>query len=130
MPYPQYPTTYIKGLKSLPMPHPAKPIPETLKTNNLILQFDSGYEQRRKKSPPRKGFELTYPLLEKEAYDILSNFYLAVGGNLDTFSWTHPVSKITYNVRFDMDTFQGEYHTTTSNNTHYWKVSVKLLQVL
>lgn len=111
-------------------PIPARPIPQSLKTNNLIFSVDSGFEQRRKKSPPRMTFDLTWPLLEKAAYEALQSFFLSVGGSLESFSWKHPVSQTTYVCRFDMDQLVAEYHTTTNQYIHYFKCSAKLLQTV
>lgn len=125
-----FPTTYVnsKGA-TVPFPTPQRPIPEGIKTSVLINQFDSGHEQRRRKGAPRKTFEVTYPFLDQQAYAALQAFFLSVGGSLDTFSWVHPVTKVTYTVRFDLDALQGEYHMTTRLG-HFWKCSLKLLQVL
>lgn len=126
-----FPTTYTTHLNTTaPFPIPQKPIAESVKTNNLIYTADSGYEQRRKKSAPRRTFELTFPLLDRQAYETLQTFFLQAGGNLESFAWTHPVTKTSYVVRFDQDTLQGEYFLTTTHMRHYWKVAVKLIQVL
>lgn len=124
-----FPTTFVnsKGL-TVPFPIPSKPIPQSLKTNNLIQGFDAGNTQRRRKSLPRKSFELNWPLLELAAYKKLQDFFLEVGGSIYTFSWVHPVDKISYTVRCDMEMLAGEYHLTTNQGVHYYKCALKIVE--
>lgn len=123
---PTYPTTDSTGAR---IPNPSRPLTEGVQPNTLVQTFDSGHEQRRKKGDPRMTWEFTYLVLTDAAYRTLQNFYIARGGIAESFAWTHPLTKQQYpSVRFNMDTFSGEYFEHPSKGA-LWKLAVKLIQV-
>ena len=109
------------------IPNPARPLKEGIKTNVLIQTFDSGHEQRRQKSDPKRTFDLSYPVLKSKEYFTIRDFFLQVT-NSQAFLWTHPVEKTQHLVRFNMDTFAGEYVEHGPSGPLY-KLQLSLLQV-
>lgn len=103
------------------IPNCAVPLQEGLKVSTITSEFDSGHSQRRRKSLPKRTFQLTYPVLTFDQYKTIRDFFLTVT-NVSEFSWTHPVEKVTLNVKFSMDTFSGE-------NFAYGKVPLYKLQL-
>lgn len=129
MPALQYPTTYVsKSGEVLNLPNPSRPFNEGIKTNNITQTFESGHEQRRVKGDPRRTFEFTYNILTEEQANTIVNFFIQCYGNVKAFLWTHPLSKETYQCRFDMDALVKE---NFSHNIYgpLYKLNIKLIQV-
>lgn len=110
------------------IPNPSMPLNEGIKTNTVMFSSDSGREQRRKKGASLRTWELSYIALTDAAYRTIRDFYIA-NTDVNSFSWTHPISKITFTVRFDTSNFQGE-NIAHNIKTPIWKLSLKLIQVL
>ena len=129
MPTASFPTVVSSTYDSLQpiIPKPSHGIKEGVKASTLIQTFDSGHEQRRQKSPPRKTFEIQYNVLTKNQYFTIRDFFLQVL-NSTPFYWTHPIEKVQYLVRFDMDTFQGENFSHGASGALF-KLQLRLLQV-
>lgn len=89
------------------MPNPSRPLQEGFKIQTIAFMADSGYEQRRSKSQPKRTFQLSYTVLTKDQYFTLRDFFLTVL-NTYSFTWIHPIEKVSLNVRFAMDTFSAE----------------------
>lgn len=121
---PSFPTLTPSG-KHLTLP--TRPIGYGVKTNTLVFTSDSGHEQRRQKGMPKKTFDLSYPILSLEEYKTIRDFFLQVL-NVTAFNWTDPIEKITYLVRFDMETFLGQQKYHGPKGAHY-ELQLKLLQV-
>lgn len=110
------------------LPNCSRPIKESIKQDSLVVSFDSGHEQRRTKSDPKRIFEVTYAALTQNEYATIRDFFLQVT-NVTPFTWTHPVEKTVYLVRFDMDTFTGEHFQHSPVAGPLYKLQLKLLQV-
>lgn len=125
-----WPTTYVKadGTSSR-MPNPSIPIKYGYKTNSLLLEFESGHEQRREKGLMRRTFEFTYNVVTSAVADELENFFVTCRGSVRAFNWTDPATSKTYVCRFDGDTFSREYFAHSSNGPLF-RVVVKLIQVI
>lgn len=94
---------------SLPTPSIASeeamriPIKKTEKEGNYI-------QVRRTATRSRMKFTLQYNLLTYSEYSILETFFSTYQGT--SFSWTHPVSAIVYNVVFDMEELKRKLYST------------------
>lgn len=126
MALPAYPTTDTAGKR---IPNPARPLKEGIKANVLVTAFDSGHEQRRKKGATRQTWELTYPALLQKAYDTLKTFWLA-RLTVEAFTWTHPITKVVYTVRFENDTWQGDNVLHDKKLGPIWTLNLKLIEVV
>jgi len=120
-----FPTTDSTGAR---IPNPARPIQESIRANSLIFAADSGHEQRRKRGSSYTTWELTYPALTLAQYLSIRNFFIA-RTNIEVFRWTHPVSGITYTVRFDTEEFRSENFAHSSNGPLY-KLSFALRETI
>lgn len=125
-----YPTIFTHQGATYPLPRPSRPINETFHTNVLTWSSDSGNEQRRKRGETKVSFDISYPALVDAAYYTLRDFFIARCGKLEAFTWVHPVTKITYTVRFDSDTLSAEPVGRNAKFGEIWKASFKLVQVL
>lgn len=117
-----YPTTGQR------IPNPAHPISEGIKSSSLSWEADSGHSQRRRKAPPKRTFQLTYVVLTEDQYKTLRGHFLSVL-NVDSFTWIHPVEKVTYTVKYAQDTFAGENFGYGPKGPLY-KLQISLEQVL
>jgi phage-related protein len=126
MPTPVFPTVDAKGNR---IPNPSKPLAEGIQTNNLVIGYDSGHEQRRRRSEPRRTWEVNYTALRQDAYDTIYGFFMSRGGNFESFFWDHPVTKARHLVRFNSDFLQSEYVQHGRISGPIWKMSFKLIQV-
>lgn len=126
MAIPTYPTTDSTTGKVLP--NPSRPITYGVKTNSIIFEADNGYGKRRPRGKAKNTFEFTYLVLNSTQYKTIRDFYIARKGPVESFYWTDPVTKTEYYVRFNMDTFVGEYkyHNT---KTPLYEVAIKLEEV-
>jgi len=109
------------------LPNCSRPIKEEVKASTLIVSFDSGHEQRRQKSDPKRAFTLEYAVLRKNEYFTLRDFFLQVL-NQEPFLWTHPIEGTTFLVRFDMDTFSGEHFQHSPVAGPLYKLQIRLVQ--
>lgn len=129
---PAFPTTVaeIYDANTPPIPNCSRPLKESIKSDTLIVGFDSGHEQRRQKSNSKRIFEPQYAVLTKNQYFTIRDHFLACL-NWKPFLWTHPIEGTQYLVRYDMDTFTGENfgHSPHSKNGALYKLQLKLLQV-
>ena len=129
MPIPVYPSAYVdKSGETKYLPAPSRPLTEGVKTNNLVTSFESGHEQRRVKGDPRRTFEWTYNVLSEQEASLLVTFFIQRYGNVQSFIWTHPMSKEQLQVRFDMDAMVKENFAHGPKGPLY-KLNVKLVQV-
>lgn len=129
MPALQFPTEYTSRtgeIKYLPMP--SRPFTEGVKTNNITHSFESGHEQRRVKGDPKRTFEFTYNALDEEQANVITKFFIQCYGNVKAFFWTHPLTKESIQVRFDMDALIKENFTHTPYKGAIYKMNVKLVQ--
>lgn len=130
MPALQFPTTYTSKtgeIKSLP--NPSRPFSEGVKTNNITHSFESGHEQRRVKGDPKRTFEFSYNALDEEQASLLTSFFIQCYGNVKAFLWTHPLTKETMQVRFDMEALMKENFSHTPYKGALYKINIKLVQV-
>lgn len=121
---------YVFVFTPKPLPNPSRPMKESIKADTLITSFDSGHEQRRKKSDPKRIFEPQYAVLNHDQYITIRDFFMKVL-NSTPFLWKHPIEGVEYLVRFDMDTFTSENfgHSPHTKNGALYKLQLKLLQV-
>lgn len=104
---------------------PNYPIKETPEDSTIQSEFDGGYTQTRPRfTRIRKTFELKYDnLISDSDKSALESFAETVKGGSLSFTWTHPVTSVSYTVRFKK-TPEYEY-------VHYgwWKTSFTLVEV-
>lgn len=115
-----YPTT------GQPIPNPSRPLQEGIKTTTIVFAADSGHEQRRPRSAPKRTFQLSYTVLTLDQYKTIRDFFMLVT-NVSCFTWVHPVEKTSYLVKFAMDTFSGEYFS--HGHQPLYKLQLQLEQV-
>jgi len=112
------------------LPNPSRPITYGVKSNNTAISFDSGHEQRRQRGLPKRTFEFKYNALSLTEYKTIRDFYInTTACGVYSFTWTDPIEKTTYNVKFNMDIFQGDY-IAHSTKGPYYTLAIKLEQVL
>lgn len=118
---------YVFEYTPQPLPNPSRPLKEGVRANTIIYAADSGHEQRREKSNPRRTFDLTWNALTLDQYLTLRDFYMVVL-NSAPFMWTHPIENTRVLVRFANDVFQGE-NVGHGPKGPIYKLQVSLLQV-
>lgn len=109
------------------IPNPSVPLKEGVKTNTLVFTGDSGHEQRRDKSDPKRVFDPSWNALFVDQYLTIRDFYLQVRCTTP-FLWTHPIEKTQFLVRFTNDVFHGENKGYGPKGPIY-TTSVNMLQV-
>jgi hypothetical protein len=124
LPYPTVDTFHSKRI-----PNPARPLDEGVQLNNLLISFDSGAEERRKRGKARRTWELTYPALYSDAYQTLYNFFIACSGSIVPFTWIHPETKVVYNVRFNSDNFTAKCIGKNRKGS-IWTLGLKIIEVI
>jgi hypothetical protein len=80
---------------------PTYPISEKLLPSSIKTQFEAGYLLARSRhSRDRLIFQLNYKNMGQTDKDSLFNHMKTVK-DVDTFSWTHPVTSTVYTVRYE-----------------------------
>lgn len=100
---------------------------ERLEQQVLVTRFESGKEQRRKKSPMRRVFELEF-IRDEAVGDEIWQFYLDREGPLESFSWEHPTTGETITVRFSGNMERAHFLSTYGDNGQTFEV--ELVEVL
>ena len=102
---------------------PTYPISEKLLPSSIKTQFEAGYLLARSRfSRDRYMFQLNYKNLSQTDKTNLENHMKAMK-DVDTFSWTHPVTSTVYTVRYEsIPEFQMP-------QVSLWNVSFTLIQV-
>lgn len=98
-------------------------IKDTIKGN----QSEAGYITTRPRyTRNKKSFKIYYNNVKNEVFNTLLTFFedSAIGGAV-SFNFSHPITEVVYNVRFDEDIFTREINT----NKEYCSFSFKLIQV-
>ena len=125
-----WPTTYVASDGSTKrLPNCSLPVNYGYKTNNLVVEFESGHEQRRQKGLIRRTFDINYQALTMEQAQTIESFFFSSRGSVRAFNWTDPTSNETYVVRFDGDNFAKEYFGHNDIGPIY-KISLKFIQVI
>jgi len=82
---------------------------ETQTYNTIISRFENAWEQRRAKwSKPYRRFRLIYRNRSLSDYANVWSFFYNRMGRYEAFYFKHPISSLTYIVRFDQDEFTGQ----------------------
>ena len=89
------------------IPNASRPLQEGIKASTISFSADSGHEQRRPRSNPKRTFSPNYIVLTVDQYRTIRDFFMTVT-NVYPFAWTHPIEKTVFTVKFAMDTFTGE----------------------
>lgn len=110
------------------IPNPSTPISESFKTMTASIQFDAGFEQRRKKGATLSIFQLEYKVLTNSQYVTLRNFFLDCT-DVVSFAWTHPISKTVYKCKFDANSFSGQ-SMSHNGKVQLWSCKFNIQQVL
>lgn len=124
-----YPTTYVENGQTKRMPNPARPIDYHYVTNNLEVTFESGHEQRRQKGLPKLKVEFTYRSLSQAQADALVSFFITCCGSVHPFTWTDPVTRSSYRMRFDLKELRKKYVNHNIKGPRY-EMTVTLIQDL
>ena len=77
----------------------------------LVSTGESGKQRRRAKSVGPFVWQLDFSTLSVAEADKIWQFYLDCKGAFDTFTWTDPVSSVSYTVHFKNDTLTKDYFT-------------------
>jgi hypothetical protein len=94
---------------------------ETYKPQTRI-EFDANYVQSRPRSTRAVDkFNLNWNQMPEDQYQVLKAFFIANQGTL--FDWIHPITGVTYSVRFSSDSMKSRI-TETYNR----QVSIALEQ--
>lgn len=83
--------------------NPVYPISESREDSTIKSDQEAGYQiTRQRYSRVRKKWNLTYQYLVDADYTALTTFIdVTVKGGADMFTWTHPITSVSYNVRFE-----------------------------
>jgi hypothetical protein len=80
--------------------NPNYPIEESIESSSIKSKFEAGYVLTRARfTRQRNIFKLSYSLLSN-ADKILLKAHMDTVLDISTFDWTHPVSSVTYSVRY------------------------------
>ncbi len=86
---------------------PGYGIKEAVYKPQIRQEFEANYVQSRPRSTRSvKRWTLSWGLLSESDYGLLLAFFEANQGN--TFTWTHPVTSVSYTCRFSTDTLESE----------------------
>lgn len=124
---PQNITTYATVCPRNLLPNPSRPLKDGVKASTIVYTGDSGHEQRRDRSNPRRTFDLAWNALTLDQYITIRDFYMQAL-NSAPFLWIHPVEKTRLLVRFANEVFQGENFAHGPSGPIY-KLQLSLLQV-
>ena len=100
---------------------PSYPLEEETQYKTLKSPFEDGYVLSRPQwTKPKRQWKLKYEYLPESDYNTLRDFFenSAKGGAI-SFLWTHPVTSVTYNVRFKDDVMKAEYVFYKHYNTEF-----------
>jgi len=86
-------------MATFPSITPQYPFVEVTQYGNLINDI-WGKEKRRNLWGPKKGFHLKYDHISLSDARSIVEFFDARRGNYESFSWTHPLTDVSYTVRF------------------------------
>ena len=78
------------------------PFTEEIQFGNIQTSM-WGKERRRNKWGPKRAFKVLYDHMSHSDMDQLWTFFTDRKGTYEKFSWTHPISSVTYQVRFAED---------------------------
>ena len=108
---------------------PTYPIRETPEDSTLKSDFEAGYILTRAKfTRSRKSFYVSYQNMPNADKEILDTFGTTVNGGSDSFTWTHPMSSVSYIVRFDKrPAFEGVGYSPDIG--FMWNTEFTLVQV-
>ncbi len=78
------------------------PINEDREDSTIRSGYEAGYEHTRPRfTRTRRKFTIKYQNILADDKEDLEDFVDTVREGADIFTWTHPLTSITYNVRFD-----------------------------
>lgn len=103
--------------------NPNFPIDESVEQSSIKSRFEAGYVLTRARfTRERKKFGIAYTLLSNADYTLLKAHVDSVL-DITPFDWTHPVSSVTYSMRYQsVPQFQYIFYQR-------WNVSFVLEQV-
>ena len=84
--------------------------------------FDATVITRRKTTKQPLTFTLKWSVLKNDEYNTLLNFYRTVQGS-QTFTWIHPISKVTYNVKFT------SFGKSEFVQPYFWKLEISFKEI-
>lgn len=104
--------------------NPSYPIDEDREDSTIRSDFEGGYQHTRPRyTRIRWIFDIRYKELPDADKILLENFINTVMGGANSFSWTHPITLISYTVRFDKPPkFESMHHS-------YWETEFQLKEV-
>ena len=125
-----WPETYVDydGITKR-MPNCSMPINYGFQSNNLVIAFESGHEQRRQKGLIRRTFDIKFAAITKVQAMVIEDFYFSAKGSIKAFNWIDPATGLTHVVRFEGNTFAKEYFEH-SDLGPIFRVSLKFIQVV
>lgn len=96
---------------------------ETVYRPQVRQEFESNYVQSRPRTTrATKRWALSWAALTEADYQTLLTFFNTYQGS--SFTWTHPVSAVSYTCRFSGDTLESEITLTG-----YRRVSLQIEEV-
>jgi hypothetical protein len=91
------------------LPNPKHPLHEELLIPQIRTEFEAGYVQsRRRGTRERRKWALEWDVLTNAQRITLQSFFIARQGS--TFAWTHPVTLVSYTVRFSDDAVKMSFN--------------------
>jgi phage-related protein len=85
------------------------------------------YTRPRHTRRPRKTFQFKFVDISETERETIQDFWDARRGGSGAFNWTHPITAVIYNVRFDPET-ELEFERSGYANNHRWDSSTIILK--
>ncbi len=108
--------------------YPSAPIVETKEDPAIKTESEAGYVHTRLRySRSRRNFKVPYENMSNADKVILDAFCDTVHGSVTSFNWVHPLTGVTYVVRFDK---RPEFTSREHDGDGYrWDTEFTLVQV-
>lgn len=108
--------------------NPSYPLTDDAEDPAIKSDFEAGYTQTRARfTRTRRVFEVGYKAMTNADKLLLEAFADTVKGGVDSFAWTHPITSVSYTVRFDKrPKFQAVDY---GDDGTIWETSFTLVQV-
>ena len=87
--------------------NPSNGLEEEVFLPQIKDEFEANYVQsRREVSSAKSRWPLSWSIMTEAHYQLLKTFFIANQGS--TFSWTHPLSGVTYTCRFSNNSLKSK----------------------
>ena len=108
--------------------NPSPPIKESTEDPVIKSDFEAGYVHTRLRyTRQRHQFDIIYENISNADKVTLDTFCDTVHGSVTSFNWVHPITNVTYVVRFDK---RPQFESGQYDGTGYvWNTEFTLVEV-